>query len=390
MIKISSASFLKDFECLGDKCEDTCCKGWGMQLDGERKALYEKEAPELLEAVTTGEADLIMKRDPKTDYCVKFESGLCGIHKKYGTKFLGDACHFYPRITRKLDNVTTMTATLSCPEVARLALFTDNPFGYIESETERIPTITKNYLDGNEISGEVATQIINEFIKMTFDEAASAEKIMARFISVSNSLSSIDKKNWLDAIKFLTRTVDGRLPEAEPKETDSLFLVQALVALITASKKTARPRLDETVKSMEEGLSIHIHRENFSIMKKTRADKFPGLLEKWKKVEKEMQPILKKWLAAQISMASFPFAGFGENLKDRATIIGVRFATVRLALMSNIKQNGAAPDKEVVVKITQSLSRFLDHLADPTFSMLSYNEAGWTDEARIRALVGDF
>ena len=125
-------------------------------------------------------------------------------------------------------------------------------------------------------------------------------------------------------------------------------------------------------------------------MKKTRADKFPALLEEWKKnSEKIMRPVLKKWLAAQISMASFPFAGFGENVKDRATIIGVRFATTRLALMSNMGKNGSPPDNEAVVKITQSLSRFLDHLADPKFSMLSYNEAGWSDESRIRSLLGD-
>ena len=390
-IPILKASFLEQFECLGDKCEDTCCKGCGMQLEPQKKALYEKEAPELLDAVTKGEAELIMKRDPKTDYCVKFEGGLCGIHKKYGTKFLGDACHFYPRITRKLGEVTSMTAALSCPEVSRLALFTENPFTYVESETDRIPTITKNYLEDSSLAGKEAAEVVQSFIEIALDPSTSAERAMINVISVANSLSAIEKKNWPAAVKFLGRTAEARLPQAEPKETDQLFLVQALVALIAASKKTDRPRLDETVKSIEEALAIHIHRENFSIMKKTKADQYPALQAKWKKsAANKAAPILKKWLAAQLSMASFPFAGFGKDMKERATILGVRFATVRLALMANMTKDGSVPDDTTVVKITQSLARFLDHLADPTFSMLSYTEAGWVDEARIRALLGDF
>ena len=77
---IKTYAFVEKFQCLGDKCEDTCCKGWGMQLDPVRKKLYEKEAPELMDAVTSGEAELIMKRDPETDYCVKFDDGWCSIH----------------------------------------------------------------------------------------------------------------------------------------------------------------------------------------------------------------------------------------------------------------------------------------------------------------------
>src|SRR5690349_1055310 len=94
---------LSAFSCLGDKCADTCCQGWSMQVDDVTLARYRKDAPELLGAVEASqEAPWIMRKDPATNFCVKLEGGLCGIHKQYGDAFLSDACHFYPRVTRAL------------------------------------------------------------------------------------------------------------------------------------------------------------------------------------------------------------------------------------------------------------------------------------------------
>src|SRR5579871_6894344 len=95
-------AFLARFSCLGADCEDTCCKGWGMQLDNATYERYRARSPELLEAVSGEEGQRIMRRDPKTDFCVKFDGGLCGIQKQHGENFLGDACYFYPRVTRRL------------------------------------------------------------------------------------------------------------------------------------------------------------------------------------------------------------------------------------------------------------------------------------------------
>src|SRR6185369_3566751 len=92
--------FLKQFRCVGAECVDTCCKGWNMQLGDKTRVMYEEKAPELLSAVAGEPGQYVMRRDPKTDYCVKFTGGLCGIQQQYGEAFLGEACYFYPRMTR--------------------------------------------------------------------------------------------------------------------------------------------------------------------------------------------------------------------------------------------------------------------------------------------------
>ena len=74
-----------------------------MQMDAVTLERYREKAPELLAAVESEpDGSHIMRKDPATGFCVKLEGGLCGIHKTHGETFLGDACYFYPRVTRAL------------------------------------------------------------------------------------------------------------------------------------------------------------------------------------------------------------------------------------------------------------------------------------------------
>jgi hypothetical protein len=97
-----------------------------------------------------------------------------------------------------------------------------------------------------------------------------------------------------------------------------------------------------------------------------------------------LQPVLKRYIQAQLSQALFPFSGFGQTLTERVSVIGVRLATVKLALATTADM--ISPDR--VVHVIQVLSRFMDHLADPTLTLRIYQETGWIREARLRALIG--
>lgn len=390
MIPLLRTGFLEKFQCLGAECEDTCCKGWGMQVTKETVDLYKHEAPELLDAVTTGEAEHIMRRDPSTDHCVKFESGLCGIHRQYGTAFLGDACHFFPRITRSLGNSNLMTAALSCPEVARLALLTDAGFAQEETDIGRVPFTLKNYLP-DDLSEEAALAIHTLFLTQALDKTASAERIMARLSSVARSLEMMPRTQWQEALSFYFKMADGRLPTPEPAIADPFNLVHLLNMLISASKMTPRPRLDATITSMAHALSVVIEKNPPNLITSD------GSLDAWMHISAcyhqlwyaDLQPILKRWIAAQLSIALFPFSGFGATLSERITIIGVRFATVKLALISACHAYGCVPAEAEIVRVVQSLARFMDHLADPTSSLDLYRQTGWIRESRLRSLIGD-
>lgn len=353
-----------------------------MQLDPVRMELYKTRAPELLADVTSGEAAQVMRREPDTDYCVRFDQGLCAIHKNYGELFLGDACHFYPRIIRQVGEEAVMSAAVSCPEVARLALFTDVPPGFASNDPGRMPVEMKRY-EAAGLSHEAIETIHDAFLNAAQDAAPSG-RIMARLVSVSASLNTITMESWPEAAPFYLRMVDSRLTPTQAGPADPYRLLHALAILIKASQKPMRPRLREVFQGMERVLNATINWETMLIGCETPVPSWKALMERWASGPvQRFEPILKRWIGTQLSAAFFPFAGFGGTPFERMAILSIRFATMRLGLMSLPVDSS----EEDIIRVVQTLARFMDHLADPTLSLAIYQEAGWMEEEKLRALL---
>jgi lysine-N-methylase len=380
--------FTAEFQCLADRCEDTCCKGWGMQVDAGTVEKYRKDAPELLAAVDTGEAEFIMKRDATTDYCVKFDGGLCSLHRDYGTAFLGDACHFYPRISRRLGERTTMTASLSCPEITRLALFGQGT-GWQDDTVNRLPYSLRDYLPEGLTAAQAWT--VHQAFLNAVAEAPTAERALACLVSVAHSLPALPLPSWPEATAFYLRMANGRLPTAEPDPADAFNLLHTMFGLLSAAKASRRVRLELTLTEMAEALGVTFDPQTRQI---TLGDdsyaRWQSALALWQaQPQAARDGLLRRWLETQIGMMLFPFAGLGATLPERTVLLALRFAVTRLALLCATARRQALPDEAETVRIVQSLSRFLDHLADPALSLQICRDTGWIREARLRALIGD-
>lgn len=389
--RVAAPAFLAQFKCLGADCEDTCCKGWNMQLDSITQARYTREAPELFESVTGSGENAIMKRDPASDFCVKFEGGLCGIQSRYGEQFLGDACFFYPRSARMLGGEVAMTGTLSCPEIARLSLLREtDPFAPSMVGTERLPLSLTDYLPEG-LNPTQAKAIHRRFLDSALDEAATPERNCMRIFTSADSLSHITASAWPDAVPFYFEHADASLLAPESSETDPVYLLQALCGLVTAAKYLHHFRLMQTIREMEQALHVTIRMDSLMIAAlPDSAHAVQALQTRWKNEwQAQFAPLLRRYLAMQVSLALFPFAGFGMTLPQRAAVIGIRFATVKLALMSLCQATNGKPQETDVVRVVQSISRFLDHLAEADFSIKIYTETGWLKPARLRGLLAD-
>ena len=375
-INCISPKFLSSFTCLGDKCEDTCCKGWSMQLDDEMMKKYTIEAPELIEAVTGEPNKYIMKRDKSTDYCIKFDNGLCAIHKKYGDSLLGDACYFYPRATRGLGEVIVMTAALSCPEIARLALFDKSAFEFGQYSSHHLPKSLRDYLP-HSLTATQAIDIHKQFIDFVQNQENSPEQALIKIFSACESLEMVNISSWGDAVPFYLQNAE--LSVSESKDTDIMYLLQTLCGLVVAAKKASNNRLMQIIKDIEQAIHISIRMDNLAII--PLPDSKNAIANLLAKPQELYTPILRNYLLSQISLACFPFGGFGNTLTQRIAIIGIRFATIKLALIS-----ANAIDKSEIVRIIQTISRFLDHLAEADFSLQIYTETGWLKKQRLSGL----
>ena len=370
------------FQCLGDTCPDTCCVGWGMQLTAENVDHIRHEAPELLDAIVTGEAEFIMKRNPVTESCVKLEGGLCAIQRDYGAAMLGDACYFFPRITRALGDSIFTTAALSCPESARLMLSEGDAFCMIEHLPRRIPYQLKNYLpDG--MTSDDALAIHQTFLDMASGADHDAEYHLLRISTVAQALAMQPVDQWKGAAAFYATIAHSRIPAAEYHAGDPFNLLHALHGLMQASG-AARPSLKALAANMEQMLGVRFDDVQQKMhLSDDAAARAIAVQHHSRAQSKTLQPMMRRYVQAQISSTLFPFAGLGHSMVDRVTIMGVRLATVKLALATLAE----VPAEAEVIRVVQTLSRLMDHLASPDLMLAMYGETGWVREPRLRALL---
>ncbi len=137
--KTRTPAYLRNFKCIGSPCEDNCCIGWDVDFDKKSYQKYVKvKAGELGQLFKTciqpnpeafsDEVDFATVKLKKKKVCPFLnEKHLCKIQIQMGESALSNVCATYPRYTNQIDGIYEHSATVSCPEAARLIL--RNPEG---------------------------------------------------------------------------------------------------------------------------------------------------------------------------------------------------------------------------------------------------------------------
>lgn len=144
--KTRTPAYLKHFKCIGSPCEDNCCIGWDVDFDKKTYQKYtqvkEGELGRLFKSCVapnpesfSDAVDYAAVRLKKNKVCPFLdERHLCKIQSRFGEDYLSNVCATYPRYTNVIDGVYEHSATVSCPEAARLILM--NPAGIAFEEGE--------------------------------------------------------------------------------------------------------------------------------------------------------------------------------------------------------------------------------------------------------------
>lgn len=152
-----AARYMRRFRCLAGDCEATCCGGWGIAVEASEHrhlkvlAAGDPALGELLERgieLTPDGPDHARLRFLPSGACSMHDSaGLCSIHAKFGHAALFGTCATYPRYANEVDGELELFGTLSCPEVARLALLSEDGFELEAFELEELPRKLRNRFD---------------------------------------------------------------------------------------------------------------------------------------------------------------------------------------------------------------------------------------------------
>ncbi len=128
--------YMQQFQCIGSACEDTCCAWWGISVDKGTYDRYRGIADRAererilsqLELKPGGHAKdyASFKMNPGTGGCSMLSGGLCTIQARHGEQYLSGTCSTYPRKVNEQEGAIEISAQLSCPEAARLALLRED------------------------------------------------------------------------------------------------------------------------------------------------------------------------------------------------------------------------------------------------------------------------
>ena len=117
--------YYSDFHCIAQRCPDSCCHEWDVQIDPDTARRYH-ELPDTLgedlrAAMYEDSGDIYLKNC--AGRCPMWQQdGLCRIQCALGHDALSKVCREFPRITQDYGCFVEHTLEMSCPEAARLIL----------------------------------------------------------------------------------------------------------------------------------------------------------------------------------------------------------------------------------------------------------------------------
>jgi lysine-N-methylase len=150
------------FRCLASDCEATCCGGGSVPVEQSthRRLTLLAEGDADAQALLAQGVELLPQApssasDPGQEFarlrflpsggCSMLDSaGLCRVQSKFGHDALFDVCVTYPRYVNEVDGDAELFGALSCPEVARLALLSEDGFEHELVELSEAPRKLRN------------------------------------------------------------------------------------------------------------------------------------------------------------------------------------------------------------------------------------------------------
>ncbi len=126
--------YYKSFKCIANKCPDSCCKDWDVELDDKAESFYNTVKGEFGDKIRSltvdGDDDnriFVSRSDGRCPFWN--DDMLCDIYINLGEEHLCETCNNFPRITQDYITFTEHMLSFACPVASKLILdFEGNPY----------------------------------------------------------------------------------------------------------------------------------------------------------------------------------------------------------------------------------------------------------------------
>lgn len=369
-MKVLIPEYLENFQCIGSACEDTCCVGWEVIIDEKTNSKYRKilgsKYKSVIKKTRSGNKEYKIKLNDKLECPLLTEEKLCSIHADFGYSYLSDTCKFYPRITNLVFDSYEQSATLSCPEIARLAL--SNPDGINFKEINiNIEQQAPNLNIKNNTKSKILLNTFWDIRIFCIQILKSREySIDERLMTIGLFLNGIDNLTSEYEIKKRIDEFNREFDNFNIKKSienfpDNRKLVQInALNLIIYGKKYSVNNIDfiNLLKEATDsyGFSFEDLIKNIS---NEFIPKYESSIKSYKSVlENKLDYILENYLINEIFKELFPLSKYDNILNSYINIV-TKFVTIRTILIGlNIKE---PISEETIITFIQKFSKTITH-----------------------------
>ena len=140
-MKLRVPDYYSEFSCIADKCKDSCCIGWEIDIDEDTHDYYRhiegafgEKLRENMYITEGGDYSFRLKEHGRCPFLNS--KNLCDICIELGEEALSEVCTEYPRFAIEYEDVLQKCLSLSCEEVGRILFTRDEPVKYVEMELQ--------------------------------------------------------------------------------------------------------------------------------------------------------------------------------------------------------------------------------------------------------------
>lgn len=365
--------YLQNFKCIGSNCEDTCCSGWNIPIDKATYKKYQKEKSQKLDILDNVKRN--KKNASENNYAqIKLDSqcscpflnneSLCNIQLELGESFLSNTCQEYPRSYNLVDKVLEKSATLSCPEIARLALLNSQGIDFtktVEEFEKNIPKVNKKITQTYSSNFELLREYIISVIQNREYNVEERLILVGIILNKIQKLYDSDKRDEISEVIEQYKTfylnvseVRQQLKSFNIENLDIHIKICEVLMKYRTKLGITNKRYIECLTGMTEGLCLGENLEtedvksNYNLAKDKYFDDF----------NKNHHYLFENYLTHLMFQSAFP--ANHKNIFDDYVMLVINYTLIKLHLigMSQVEKEITV---EMFIKCVQSFTKTMDH-----------------------------
>lgn len=203
-MKTYAPNYYKDFRCIADRCQHSCCLGWDIYIDDDTVKLYRDTKDSLgkniMDNLCQTDDGFCFKMDKNRRCPFLNQKGLCDIITAKGESYLCEICREHPRFYSSFSDRWEMGIGLSCEEAARIILS--------QKDVTELEIVSED--DGEELElwedEAYVLQKRNEIINILQNRALTVEKRVSLILDTYGIVfPDYSPRAWADIFDGLER-----------------------------------------------------------------------------------------------------------------------------------------------------------------------------------------